>query len=188
MPVKPRILYLWVVALTALLSYGIGSLILSHPFDNRENIAVPDTNAATVKTLPAAYFFDGKDEKKTLADFKGHVVLVNLWATWCPPCVAELPSLDKLQAKLDKKGFRVVAVSMDRKGTMNDIKAFLEKHGADHLAPYWDKDRQILGSWDYEGIPVSFLLDAEGNLRETLAGPYVWDKPEMVEKIEKLLK
>lgn len=188
MSVKPRILYLWVVAITALLTYGIVSLILSHPFDNRENIAAQDTGAATGKTLPEAYFFDEKDEKKTLADFRGQAVLVNLWATWCLPCVAELPALDKLQAKLDKKGLRVVAISMDRKGDMGKIKAFLQSHGADHLAPYWDKDRQILGNWDYEGIPVSFLLDAKGNLRETLEGPYEWDKGEILAKVEALLK
>lgn len=187
MSVKPLNLYLWVVAVTALLSYGIVSLILSHPFDNRENTGVAGTDAADYKTLPEAYFFDEKDQKTTLADFRGNVVLVNLWATWCTPCVAELPSLDKLQAKLDEKGLKIVAISMDRKGGMEEVKAFLAKHGADHLAPYLDKDRQILGNWKYEGIPVSFLIDAQGRLRETLAGPYEWDTPKMVAKVAALL-
>lgn len=190
MPVKPRILALWVVAIAALLSYGIISLILSHPLDNRENIGIstpkPDSGPTTGQTMPDAYFFDAKDQKTTLGDFKGNVVLVNLWATWCLPCVAELPSLDKLQGRLHDRNFKVVAISMDRKGGIGLVTDFLEKKGISHLAPYMDSERQILNNWDYGGIPVSFLLDAEGRLVKTYQGPYEWDKGAALEEISAL--
>ena len=75
-----------------------------HPqVKNKENTQVG-------KQLPEASFFNAMGQKIELADFKGQVVLVNLWATWCPPCVVELPALDKLQAKLKDRNFKIVAI------------------------------------------------------------------------------
>jgi thiol-disulfide isomerase/thioredoxin len=177
MRVKPQIIYLWAVALIALLGYGIATLFLSYPADNKENISTVTKN----NTPPPVTFYDAKGAKKTLEDFRGSRVLVNLWATWCTPCVAELPSLAKL------KDVTVVAISLDRNGTSEKIAEFLKKHGASSLAVYFDTDRQIPAAWEklYQGLPTSFLIDARGNIVDTFAGPFEWDKPEVLERINR---
>lgn len=187
MPVKQQIpLYLGVVISAAALFYGITSLILSHPVENKEN----NTGIVIGKTMPPAYFFDVKGEKKTLADFGGNVVLVNLWATWCTPCVAELPSLNALQKKLGKKKFKVVAVNLDRPSKMGGSlsKNFLAERGWKNIHPYWDKERQIPERWPYDGLPTSYLLDKDGVVRKIYKGPVEWDKPEMVKKVGEMVE
>ncbi len=177
MRVKPQIIYLWSVVLIALLGYGIATIFLSYPHDNKENISATFKN----ETPPPVTFYDGQGAKKTLEDFRGGRVLVNLWATWCTPCVAELPSLAKLQ------DVKVIAISLDRSGTPEKIAEFLKKHGADKLAVYIDSDRQIPSAWEtlYQGLPTSFLLDQRGNIIDTFNGPFEWDKPEVLQRINR---
>lgn len=123
--------------------------------------------------LALVQFYDKSDKTVTLADFKGQPVLVNLWATWCTPCVAEMPALDKLQAKYPKTKFRVVAVSVDMT-SMKTVTDFFAKHGIRTLDAYWDKDRQTLLKWSYAGLPTSYLLDAEGGVVKRYDGVVDW--------------
>lgn len=134
--------------------------------------------------MPAAGFYDAAGNKLTLQDFKNKVVLVNLWATWCPPCVAELPSLDALQAKLKDRDFIVVAISLDRTD-MKTVTDFLQARGVEHLTPYHDRDRDIPLKWTYSGLPVSFLLDEEGMMIDQFDGPQEWHDGEVFERIRK---
>jgi thiol-disulfide isomerase/thioredoxin len=182
MRVKPQ-MALWVVAMAALLSYGIVSLILSHRETTQTNIS----ENQELKSLPAAVFFDAAGKKLTLADFKGRPVLLNLWATWCPPCVGELPSLDKLQAKLKKEGLAVVAISMDHTDDMKAITAFLDKHRIEHLAPYCDRDREVAEKWDAQTLPVTWFIGRDGTVKKKFEGPYFWDQTEMVKTVQGLI-
>jgi len=134
----------------------------------------------SVAPLPAITFYDKSDEPVTLADFKGQVVLVNIWATWCGPCVAELPSLDRLQKS--EKGITIVAISVDTT-SMKTVTDFLQKHGIKNLTPYWDKDQQVALKWKYEGLPTSFLLDRNGNPVKRYDGGYDWDKGSVLKEI-----
>lgn len=146
-------------------------------------------NHAALLRLPVVYFYDKSGKKLTLNDFKGKVVLVNLWATWCPPCIAELPSMARLQKEMPADKFTVVAISMDTKLSMKEIAAFLKKNGAGNLEVYWDKDRQLPMKWKYEGLPTSFLIDGEGNTVKRYDGPVVWDEGETVREVRnKVLK
>lgn len=195
MTVKPHIFYLWLFAFAALFVYGIASLILSYPVDNRENNTPPavqhvprDTAVTVDKTLPPVYFFDAKGEKTDVTAFAGQVVLVNLWATWCLPCVAELPALDRLQKKLDGAKFRVLPISLDRQTDPEKLHAFFEKHKIENLSPYWDKNRDIPSAWDYDGLPTSFLLRADGTVARIFRGPVEWDKGEAFDEISTLAK
>jgi len=124
--------------------------------------------------LPAVSFYDKSGTKVTLDDFRGRVVLVNLWATWCPPCIAELPSLDRLQKMLPEDKFAVVAISMDTT-SMEAVAGFLKKRSVKNLDVYWDKDRQLPLKWKYDGLPTSFLLDRDGNVMKRYDGPVVGD-------------
>jgi len=148
-------------------------------------VAAPRPSQAG-KTLPDAVFYDAEGRAVRLGDFAGEVLLVNLWATWCPPCVAELPALDSLQAKLRDKGLHVVAVSLDRK-PLADVAAFLEERRVEQMKLYVDTDRQIPLKWQYAGVPASFLIGRDGVVIEQFDGPREWDKGEMLTKIEAVL-
>lgn len=182
MRVKPQ-MALWVVALAALLSYGIVSLILSHRDTARVNIS----ENQDLITLPAATFYAADGKKVTLEDFKGKPVLVNLWATWCPPCVGELPSLERLQGKLRKQGLVVVAISLDRGEDMTAVTKFLDKNRIEHLSPYWDKDREVLEKWHAEDLPVTYFISRDGSVRKKFEGPFVWDKGKMLKAVEEMV-
>ena len=112
-----------------------------------------------------------------LADHRGRVVVVNFWATWCAPCVREMPGIDKLQAKLGGKDFTVVAVNEDRGGVAS-AKQFLEKLGTTNLALYVDSKMAMMRAFKVRGLPTSFLLDREGRIVGKLEGIAEWDTPE----------
>lgn len=126
------------------------------------------------RPVAAAPFKDGEGRDLDLSAFKGRVVLVNLWATWCVPCREEMPALDRLQAELGGPDFQVVAVSQDRAGT-DKVKAFLAEVGAKNLALYIDTSSKTARSWGAVGLPTTFLLDREGREVGRLVGPAAWD-------------
>jgi thiol-disulfide isomerase/thioredoxin len=114
---------------------------------------------------------DGAPE--TLANWRGKVVLINLWATWCAPCRAELPSLDRLQAKLGGKDFSVIAISLDRAGA-DAPKRFLADNKLTHLQLFIDP-KGGTAKLTAHGLPVSLLIDREGREVARLAGAAEWD-------------
>jgi len=149
--------------------------------------AIKSGNHPDLPRLPAISFYDKSGAKLTLDDFKGRVVLVNLWATWCAPCVAELPSLDRLQKALPEDKFKIVAISMDTT-SMKTVADFLKKRNVKNLTVYWDKDRQVPLKWTYEGLPTSFLLDRDGNTVARYDGPEVWDNDPELKDIRALVE
>jgi thiol-disulfide isomerase/thioredoxin len=118
----------------------------------------------------------------TLARFKGKPVLVNLWASWCVPCVKELPSLERLQASLGGKGFEVVAINMDQ--TRKDALDFLAEAKIRHLKLYADPNLLMSIALAEPSIPVSVLYDAQGHEVGRLVGGADWDSPEAKALIE----
>jgi thiol-disulfide isomerase/thioredoxin len=110
----------------------------------------------------------------TLATFKGKVVLVNFWATWCAPCVREMPALDALQAKFGTDRFVIVAVSLDRLG-FEKITPFLKRIGVERLTVLLDRKRALYRKVGGQGLPTTLLLDHEGKVRGYLEGPAEWD-------------
>ncbi|MDE1153792.1 MAG: TlpA disulfide reductase family protein [Micavibrio sp.] len=169
--------YILIAVVAALLAYGIAHFALNG--DVREN-------AEPVQSLPAITFYDAEGRATKLTDFNGKVVLVNLWATWCTPCVGELPSLDRLQAKLGDKGFQVVALSIEP--DLPKVKAFLKAHGVEHLSAYVDKDREVPSKWTYAGVPTSYLLGPDGQLLHTFNGPAEWDKGDALAQVTAAVK
>jgi thiol-disulfide isomerase/thioredoxin len=129
----------------------------------------------TPKPVPQTGFFDGAAKGQSLTDFKGRVVLVNFWATWCAPCVRELPSLDRLQADMGGKDFTVVAVSIDRGGAKTAEPFLRKKLGLSKLGLYIDKRLELSRALGVKGMPTSFLIDRRGNIRGSLTGIAEWD-------------
>lgn len=127
--------------------------------------------------LPDFSFFDGNGNMRQLKDWRGRVVLLNLWATWCTPCRKEMPGLDRLQAALGSDRFEVVAVSADKSGVPG-AKAFLDKIKVSKLKVYADPTVRIHAGLKAIGMPASLLIDGEGREIGRLVGPAEWDSPE----------
>jgi thiol-disulfide isomerase/thioredoxin len=146
--------------------------------------------AKTPKTLPALAFKDGNGAEKTLADWRGRTLLLNLWATWCVPCRKEMPALDALQGKLGGPGFEVVAVNIDTRD-VEKPKAWLKEVGVNRLAYYADnsakvfQDLKVVGK--AFGMPTTLILDPNGCEIATLAGPAEWASDDAVKLISAAL-
>jgi thiol-disulfide isomerase/thioredoxin len=138
--------------------------------------------AEAPKSLPELGFQDAAQQRRTLADFRGKVVLLNVWATWCPPCREEMPSLDRLQQALGGADFEVVALSIDREG-MAAVRRFYVEMGIRTLAPYVDPTMQAANTVRVIGLPTTLLLDRQGSERWRKTGPEKWDSPEIVEAL-----
>ena len=130
---------------------------------------------------PPVSFADQSGKTVTLADFRGRVVLINLWATWCAPCVHEMPSLARLQARLGR--LTVLAISEDRQGAAV-VPPFVQKLGLDGLAVYLDPKNDVDHAFGVEGLPTSILIDRDGRILGELQGAADWDSQDMVKLIE----
>lgn len=148
--------------------------------------AVLSHNRVNERALAPLTVYDSTGKAVTLDDYRGSVVLVNLWATWCPPCVAELPSLDLLQAQLHNQNFKVVAISLDR-GGWADVNKFMAGKDFSHITVLTDNDRQVPLKWHYDGLPTSFLIDRDGSVVKQYNGAYKWDEAEISGPIRILL-
>ncbi|WP_246479577.1 TlpA family protein disulfide reductase [Kaustia mangrovi] len=131
----------------------------------------------TPAPVPEISFKDAEGGPRTLKDWRGRVVLLNLWATWCAPCREEMPALAKLQKELGGEDFEVVAVSIDREGG-KVAGPFLEEVGATNLALYQDPSTKILNALMAPGLPTTLLIDRQGHELGRLMGPAVWDSQE----------
>jgi len=133
--------------------------------------------------LPEFTFVAGDGAGKSLKDFAGKVVLLNIWATWCIPCREEMPALDKLEAKLGGENFAVVAVNID-KGGQEKAAAFLKETGATHLPLYTDPTGKLFATLKVVGMPTTLIVDRGGKEIARLVGPADWASPEAQAVIE----
>lgn len=136
-------------------------------------------------------FRDADGRERTLADWQGRTVLLNLWATWCVPCRKEMPALDALQARLGGPAFEVVAVNIDTRDP-DKPKAWLQEVGVGRLAYYADPSARIFQELKVVGrafgMPTTMLIDKNGCEIATLAGPAEWASEDAVALIEAALK
>ncbi len=129
--------------------------------------ALPDT----------ANFIDAAGKERTFKDWRGKVVLLNLWATWCIPCRKEMPGIERLQTALGSDKFEVVAVSIDRTG-IEGAKKFLDGIKVSKLGVYADPSVRMTAALKAIGLPATLLIDREGREVGRLTGPAEWDSPE----------
>src|SRR5436190_9897561 len=133
--------------------------------------------ARAPRRVPDLSFVDASGNRKTLEDWRGRAVLLNLWATWCVPCRKEMPALDALQVRLGSPRFEVVAVNIDTRDP-DKPKAWLRAAGVDHLAYYADPSAKVFQDlkavgWAF-GMPTTLLVDPQGCELGVLAGPAEW--------------
>lgn len=128
-------------------------------------------------TLPALEMRTADGESIGIDRFKGKVVLLNFWATWCAPCLREMPDLDGLQGELGGDDFAVVALSQDR-GGVEVVAPFLTEHGFTHLTPYMDPTGAAARALGVTGLPTTLLIDERGREIGRLTGAAEWNTPE----------
>jgi len=137
-------------------------------------------DAAHGFTLP-----DINGKKVSLSEFKGKVVILNFWATWCGPCRAEMPSLNKLYIALKDKGLAVIAISVDT--SEKTVRPFIKEQKLS-FPVLMDKDKAVsFDEYGIFGLPTTFLIDRNGMIVEKIPGEREWDTPQMKGKIIGLL-
>jgi len=134
--------------------------------------------SAPLLPAPATSFVDLTGSEVSLAQFSGKIVLVNLWATWCEPCLREMPSLERLQSRLGDK-IVVVAISEDRGGSKT-VEPFIGKLGLKSVKIYLDPKSAMERAFKVQGLPTSFLIDREGRVLGRVEGAAEWDKPKLL--------
>jgi thiol-disulfide isomerase/thioredoxin len=132
------------------------------------------------RLTPSIGFEDGQGRKRSLADFKGKVVVLNIWATWCVPCRREMPALDRLQADLGGPEFAVVPLSIDRNG-IDAINKFYSEMGIRNLPIYIDVSGNAVRELGAVGLPTTLILDRAGQEIARVVGPLDWDASVVVE-------
>jgi thiol-disulfide isomerase/thioredoxin len=139
------------------------------------------------KPMAPIPFTDADGKPMTVADFKGKVVVMNIWATWCGPCKVEMPTLGKLQAAYAGKPLLVAAVSVDRDDDLNLAKAQVAADGP--LTLFRDPGYRLAFSLDpkVEGFPTTIIIDAKGRERARMSGDAKWDAPEVKSLMDSLL-
>lgn len=140
----------------------------------------PYKGAAT----PPLVLKDLSGKTHNLKDYRGQVVLINFWATWCPPCRAEMPSMQRLKEKMAGRPFVILAVDMGE--TEDAVKSYIREIKTD-FAVLMDKDGHALKAWKVFAFPTSYVVDAQGKIRYGLFGSIEWDEADTVGKITRLL-
>jgi thiol-disulfide isomerase/thioredoxin len=154
----------------------LGGVFAEHFTLMQDPAAAPDTELGRL---------DGT--KASLADFRGEVVLLNFWATWCAPCLREMPSLERLQVALEDQPFRVVAVSTDRGGAAA-VKPFLKRLKLDEITVLLDARSRLAADMGLRGLPTTYVLDHKGRVVGGMEGPAEWDSPDARALVEHYLE
>lgn len=131
------------------------------------------------RVLPELRFQDGEGAERSLSDFRGKVVLLNIWATWCGSCRKEMPTLDRLETELGGNDFEVVGLSIDRAG-IPAVKQFYQEIGVKALGIYVDASEEAARLLRVFGLPTTILVGRDGLELGRYAGPAEWDSPEML--------
>ncbi len=136
-------------------------------------------------SFPTLELKDMQGMVRKLADFKGKIVLISFWATWCPPCVREIPSMNKLYADMDKSKFEILAVNIGEKKSI--VKKFLKQNKID-FPVLLDTNKKYYLEWKVYVVPSNYLVDKNGKLIAGSVGAIDWQEKETIEKIKNLIK
>ena len=138
------------------------------------------------KPAPDFALKDLSGTQRKLSDFKGKIVLVNFWATWCPPCREEIPSMVKLNQLMKGKPFQLLAVSIDEKGA-EEVAAFFKSSGV-LLPALLDTDQAVSKRYGTTGVPETFVINSKGVILKKVVGGFDWSAPEIVAFLDEAIK
>lgn len=137
---------------------------------------------ATNDELNSLSLVDVEEQPVALESFKGKVILLNFWATWCPPCIKEMPSMERLRNELSGKPFEVVAINVGESPTT--VSSFMLELDTELTFPILlDQDAKSFGQLGLRGLPMTLILDHEGNIIEKVLGGRDWDDEKSIDLI-----
>jgi cytochrome c biogenesis protein CcmG, thiol:disulfide interchange protein DsbE len=166
-----------VTAIVAVIAFGATKYLRQELFPVELGSEAPDFTAVTVDSAPRL---------KSLSDYRGQVVMVNVWATWCLPCRVEMPSIEALHQAYARKGFKVLAVSVDDPGHAETIRAFVRQYKLTFEILH-DPEKKIVEQYDILGYPETFIIGRDGVIRKKLLSATDWNSPDHRALVERLL-
>jgi cytochrome c biogenesis protein CcmG/thiol:disulfide interchange protein DsbE len=168
---------LFVIGITAFIGYGATRYLRKELFPVQLGSKAPDFTAFTLDSIP---------RQKSLAEYRGQVVMINVWATWCLPCRVEMPSIEALHQAYGPKGLKILAVSIDDPGTDSTIRTFVKQYGLTFEVLH-DPKGTISDLYDITGYPETFIIGRDGVIRKKLMAATDWNSPEARALVERLL-
>ena len=166
-----------VLGVTAAIAYGATHYLRKELFPVALGSKAPDFVAYTLDSIP---------KEKKLSDYRGQVLMINVWATWCLPCRVEMPSIEALHRSYAPKGLKIVAVSIDDQGTEPAIRSFARQYGLTFEILHDPKGR-ITNDYDITGYPETFIIGKDGVIRKKLMSATDWNSPEARALVDRLL-
>ncbi|MEO8579481.1 MAG: TlpA disulfide reductase family protein [Gemmatimonadales bacterium] len=166
-----------VVGVACAIAFGATRYLRKELFPVQLGSKAPNFSAVTLDSIP---------KRKTLADYKGQVLMINVWATWCLPCRVEMPSIEALYKSYGPKGLKIVAVSIDDAGTEAAIRAFARQYGLTFEILH-DPKGQITDAYDIDGYPETFVIGRDGIIRKKLMSANDWNSASSRALVERLL-
>jgi cytochrome c biogenesis protein CcmG, thiol:disulfide interchange protein DsbE len=166
-----------VIAGSLAIAYGATRYLRKELFPVELGTKAPDFHAYTLDSIP---------KQKSLADYRGKVLMINVWATWCLPCRVEMPSIEALDKDYAKKGLKIVAVSIDDPGTDSTIRAFAKQYGLTFEILH-DPQGKISEAYDITGYPETFIVGKDGVIRRKLMSATNWNSPDARALVDRLL-
>lgn len=179
MRVVKRIVMVLVIVAVGTPSLALASDAYSDPkFDALSRNIPGFQRILNTPPVPETKFLNAKNEAITLKTFEGKALLVNFWATWCTPCVREMPDLNKLSAELGGKDFEVVAIASGQQvGKNPDV--FLKEHQLDALELYQDPHASLMSLFETQTLPTTLIVDKDGRIRGGVMGAINWNSKEV---------
>lgn len=138
------------------------------------------------KPVPNTVFFDRHGTELSIENYRGLPVVLNFWATWCPPCVKEMPALDRMKAAIAADGIDVIAVSEDT-GGIAQVEQYYKKLGIKHLELFMDRDNALMQAAKVSSLPTTLLIDKAGNEVAAVLIDAEWDSPAIIEFVKSCL-
>ena len=171
--------------LRVLAAIGVAGFAEGAQAEGLASLAHALVELAPPQTPPALSFTTGEGARQTLANYHGKAIVLNLWATWCAPCVAEMSALNGLAAAVANSAIVVLPVSLDVQG-VSVVKPFYVSHHLTDLPVLLDPESDIAQALNVQGIPTTFIMDREHRIVGRVQGGVAWDRPAAIARIRKL--
>lgn len=166
-----------VLGVTVAIAYGATRYLRKELFPVELGSKAPEFKALTIDSPP---------QEKSLSDYRGRVLMINVWATWCLPCRVEMPSIEALNKTYAPKGLKIIAVSIDDPGTEPAIRAFVKQYGLTFEVLH-DPAGKISDLYDVTGYPETFIVGKDGVIRKKLMSATDWNSPDARALVDRLL-